>query len=234
MREVGCAQMKQLEMALGLQQVEHGRGAVRPIDHEDGVMRVLPPAARGRAPMWPKRPNRPRWRGGCGVFPWAAARYAAAVPAERLPYVPRRSCLCARKGRAQRRGRHPDHAVGLPARLHQHLRAGSRAARAPTRIGRVRGSQRNDYTAGVICEKVARYAERIHHPDRLMKPLRRVGPKGCKQFARDLVEATRSTSSPSSSSPRRASTAARRSGRITTPARWGWCSATASTACATR
>ena len=50
-------------------------------------------------------------------------------------------------------------------------------------IGRIRGSQRNDYTAGVICEKVARYAERIHHPDRLMKPLRRTGPKGSKQFA---------------------------------------------------
>ena len=51
------------------------------------------------------------------------------------------------------------------------------------RIGRVRGSMRNDYTAGVICEKVARYAERIHHPDRLMKPLRRTGPKGSRQFA---------------------------------------------------
>src|ERR1700736_5752560 len=36
---------------------------------------------------------------------------------------------------------------------------------SPTKIGRVRGSMRNDYTAGVICEKVARYAERIHHPD---------------------------------------------------------------------
>jgi len=54
---------------------------------------------------------------------------------------------------------------------------------APNRIGRVRGSQRNTYTAGVICEKVARYAERIHHPDRLTKPLRRVGPKGSRQFA---------------------------------------------------
>ncbi len=50
-------------------------------------------------------------------------------------------------------------------------------------IGRIRGSNRNSYTAGVICEKVARYAERIHHPDRLTQPLRRVGPKGSKQFA---------------------------------------------------
>ena len=33
------------------------------------------------------------------------------------------------------------------------------------RIGKVRGSQRNAYTAGVICEKVARYAERQHHPN---------------------------------------------------------------------
>jgi anaerobic selenocysteine-containing dehydrogenase len=38
----------------------------------------------------------------------------------------------------------------------------------PGRIGRIRGSLRNDYTAGVICEMVARYAERVHHPDRLM------------------------------------------------------------------
>jgi len=50
-------------------------------------------------------------------------------------------------------------------------------------IGRIRGANRNDYTAGVICEKVARYAQRIHHPDRLTQPLRRVGPKGSAQFA---------------------------------------------------
>jgi len=31
---------------------------------------------------------------------------------------------------------------------------------------------------------VARYAERIHHPDRLMYPMRRTGPKGSGQFAR--------------------------------------------------
>jgi len=51
-------------------------------------------------------------------------------------------------------------------------------------IGRVRGSKLQTYTAGVVCGKVARYAERIHHPERLMYPMRRTGPKGSGQFAR--------------------------------------------------
>jgi anaerobic selenocysteine-containing dehydrogenase len=51
-------------------------------------------------------------------------------------------------------------------------------------IGRVRGSKQQTYTAGVVCAKVARYAERIHHPDRLTFPMRRSGPKGSGQFAR--------------------------------------------------
>jgi len=45
-------------------------------------------------------------------------------------------------------------------------------------IGRVRGARDNDYTAGVICAKVSRYAERLHHPERLGHPLRRSGKRG--------------------------------------------------------
>jgi anaerobic selenocysteine-containing dehydrogenase len=50
------------------------------------------------------------------------------------------------------------------------------------RIGRVRGANDHSYTAGVICAKVARYAERLYHPDRLMHPLRRKGAKGAGQW----------------------------------------------------
>jgi anaerobic selenocysteine-containing dehydrogenase len=46
------------------------------------------------------------------------------------------------------------------------------------RIGRIHGARDNSYTAGVVCAKVARYADRVHHPDRLLKPLIRSGGKG--------------------------------------------------------
>ena len=46
------------------------------------------------------------------------------------------------------------------------------------RIGRIRGAAAQTYTRGVVCAKVARYAERQHHPERLSHPLRRVGEKG--------------------------------------------------------
>ena len=54
--------------------------------------------------------------------------------------------------------------------------------RADGRIGRVRGGDQ-PYTDGVICAKVARYAERANHPDRLTRPLLRVGAKGEGRFA---------------------------------------------------
>ncbi|MBN9236173.1 MULTISPECIES: molybdopterin-containing oxidoreductase family protein [Phyllobacteriaceae] len=59
----------------------------------------------------------------------------------------------------------------------------------PDRIGRVHGAKDNSYTAGVVCAKVARYADRIHHPDRLMKPLVRAGAKGDGQWKESSWEA---------------------------------------------
>ena len=49
-------------------------------------------------------------------------------------------------------------------------------------IGRVRGSHANTFTDGAICAKVARYHERVHHPDRLTKCYQRIGAKGDGDF----------------------------------------------------
>ncbi|MDP6954064.1 MAG: molybdopterin-dependent oxidoreductase, partial [Alphaproteobacteria bacterium] len=52
-------------------------------------------------------------------------------------------------------------------------------------IGRVHGARGNSYTAGVVCAKVARYAERVHHPDRLTEPLRRAADGSFQPIAWD-------------------------------------------------
>ena len=57
-------------------------------------------------------------------------------------------------------------------------------------IVKVRGSRALPYTAGVICNKVARdSADFVHGPGRLLQPLRRVGPKGSGEFTRISWEA---------------------------------------------
>jgi anaerobic selenocysteine-containing dehydrogenase len=48
----------------------------------------------------------------------------------------------------------------------------------------VKGDPDHPTTQGVLCTKVARYAERTYHPERLLHPMRRVGPKGQGRFER--------------------------------------------------
>ncbi len=47
---------------------------------------------------------------------------------------------------------------------------------------RVQGNPEHAATGGVLCTKVSRYTERSYHPDRVLQPLRRVGPKGSGRF----------------------------------------------------
>ena len=47
---------------------------------------------------------------------------------------------------------------------------------------RVQGNPAHAPTDGVLCAKVSRYAERTNHPERVLQPLRRVGPKGAGRF----------------------------------------------------
>ena len=49
---------------------------------------------------------------------------------------------------------------------------------------KVRGDPDHPTTAGVLCTKVARYTERTYHAERLLHPMRRVGPKGLGRFER--------------------------------------------------
>src|SRR6059036_466111 len=50
------------------------------------------------------------------------------------------------------------------------------------RLTSVTGNAEHPFTRGVICGKVREYAERVHSPLRVLRPLRRVGPKGAGEF----------------------------------------------------
>jgi anaerobic selenocysteine-containing dehydrogenase len=47
---------------------------------------------------------------------------------------------------------------------------------------KVQGNPAHPATAGTLCSKVSRYTERTYHPERLLQPMKRVGPKGSGQF----------------------------------------------------
>jgi anaerobic selenocysteine-containing dehydrogenase len=49
---------------------------------------------------------------------------------------------------------------------------------AQGKVVRIHGSADHATTQGVLCTKVSRYAERTYHAQRLLTPLKRVGPKG--------------------------------------------------------
>src|SRR4051812_5600352 len=50
------------------------------------------------------------------------------------------------------------------------------------RAVRVAGDPEHPFTQGFLCTKVNRYVERTYHAERLLSPLRRVGPKGSGRF----------------------------------------------------
>ena len=47
---------------------------------------------------------------------------------------------------------------------------------------KVQGNPEHRPTDGVLCAKVSRYPERTYHPERLLRPMRRAGPKGSGRF----------------------------------------------------
>ena len=49
---------------------------------------------------------------------------------------------------------------------------------------KVQGNPDHRHTDGVLCTKVSRYTERTYHPDRVLYPMRRTGPKGSGSFER--------------------------------------------------
>jgi anaerobic selenocysteine-containing dehydrogenase len=56
-------------------------------------------------------------------------------------------------------------------------------APAPVAV-KLRGNPDHPFSAGELCPKVNRFLDRVYSPDRILHPLRRVGPKGSGEFER--------------------------------------------------
>ena len=66
-------------------------------------------------------------------------------------------------------------------RLSGHLHWSSRSdGTAETPVG----DPNHPFTRGTLCAKVNHYLERVYHPDRVLHPLKRAGPKGEGRFER--------------------------------------------------
>lgn len=52
------------------------------------------------------------------------------------------------------------------------------------KLARVKGNAEHPLTRGGLCVKLKDYEKRHYHPDRVLYPMRRTGPKGSKQFER--------------------------------------------------
>lgn len=50
------------------------------------------------------------------------------------------------------------------------------------RVVKVQGDPEHPTTHGALCQKVSRYAERTYHPERVLRPRKRIGPKGSGRF----------------------------------------------------
>src|SRR5688572_21827510 len=48
----------------------------------------------------------------------------------------------------------------------------------------LRGDPGHSFTRGFLCQKVSRYLDRVYHPERVLHPQIRTGPKGAGEFRR--------------------------------------------------
>jgi anaerobic selenocysteine-containing dehydrogenase len=61
------------------------------------------------------------------------------------------------------------------------------------RATKIQGDPGHPVTRGFLCAKVAKYLDRVYSPDRVLYPMRRIAPKGCRRGAANAGEGARAT-----------------------------------------